>query len=112
MQCSLNFFYSGKFLFVIDKLRVAGFMDLCTEALAEAFMFRNSATRSLSSLSYCSFVSHKDRPSLVTLKKLESVVTRLNWKGKINSSVVWDFANRESHYKPSLLLMKLGSSSA
>ena len=40
--------------FVIDKLRVAGVMKKKnTEA---------------SSLSYCSFVSHKDPPSLVTLK--------------------------------------------
>ena len=42
---------------MIDKLRVAGFMKSITQA-----------TRSLSSLSYGSFVSHKDSPSLVTFK--------------------------------------------
>ena len=53
------------------------------------------------------------RPSFpCDTQKRESVVTRLNWKDLINSSAVWDFQKTPlqtgtSHYKPSLLLMKL-----
>ena len=46
-------------VFEIDKLRLAG---------ARCLFFITRATRSLSNLSYFSFVSQKDSPSLVTLK--------------------------------------------
>ena len=52
---------------MIDKLRVAGVMKNKLRAQRGVY-FHNSDTRSLSSLSCCSFVSHKDSPSLVTLK--------------------------------------------
>ena len=62
-------------LLVIDKLRVAGVMknkhrgvSLGVYLTPWCLFFITLATRSLSSLSCCSFVSHEDPPSLVTLK--------------------------------------------
>ena len=60
---------------MIDKLRLAGVMknkhrgvSRGVDEMPRCLFFITLAKRSLSSLSYCSFVSHKDPPSLVTLK--------------------------------------------
>ena len=58
---------------MIDKLRVARVMKINFEH-SEVSFFIMQATRSLSSLSYCSFVFHKGPPS----QKRGMVVTGLN----------------------------------
>ena len=54
--------------YVIDKLRVPGIMKNKLRAQRGVYFCITQVIRSLSSLSYCSFVSHKDPPSLVTFK--------------------------------------------
>ena len=63
------------------------------------FLFITQATKSLSSLSYCSFVTHKPFFPCDT-QKWESVVTGLSGKDLVNCFAYWGFkipssANRE-----------------
>ena len=67
---------------VIDKLRVAGVMKNKHRGVSRGVYFSLLWARSLS---YCSFVLHKDPPSLVTLKSGKVwLLGREAWRGKCN----------------------------